>query len=376
MLLHAKGPSKWQYDTSAGHSFGFSREGFPITATKTDGHLKLISPEGKSVRFDFSFVGGSASLSLNKKRLNLGPFSFSGSIEKMWSTGLGNILIGAGFGGSELAATDFEGFCVAQEISGAFGFGGSATIFAMGIPLTKVPLTILSETGLLGAAPDLPGGSLLLNAVAGPLGGWLVKKAIHAGHMAPKAIVRAFGTSSGWQAGLSGSQSVGLVTLPSMLNRILRPAAAILEVPPSPEGVSIRSKSSAQVELVILGDALFKFDDDQFKTESTKDPPSTAAEIDATRRALDHIGEVIRGKAPRRIAVVGHTDIIEHTPGWNQKLSERRANTMRQWLIRNTLMDPAKVDTYGEAATKPVADNATKEGRAKNRRVVLELFYG
>jgi outer membrane protein OmpA-like peptidoglycan-associated protein/outer membrane protein W len=67
--------------------------------------------------------------------------------------------------------------------------------------------------------------------------------------------------------------------------------------------------------------------------------------------------------------IEGHTDSIG-TAEYNQKLSERRAETVRQYLIGKGVGDERmKAAGYGE--TKPIADNATAEGRAENRRVVM-----
>jgi outer membrane protein OmpA-like peptidoglycan-associated protein len=72
-----------------------------------------------------------------------------------------------------------------------------------------------------------------------------------------------------------------------------------------------------------------------------------------------------------RIEVAGHTDSVGND-AYNQLLSERRANTVRDFLIsRGVPADRLTVKGYGE--TDPIADNSTEEGRAKNRRVGLRI---
>ena len=67
--------------------------------------------------------------------------------------------------------------------------------------------------------------------------------------------------------------------------------------------------------------------------------------------------------------IEGHTDSIG-SDAYNQKLSERRAATVREYLIAQGIAESRMAPTgFGES--QPVADNKTAEGRAENRRVVL-----
>jgi outer membrane protein OmpA-like peptidoglycan-associated protein len=74
------------------------------------------------------------------------------------------------------------------------------------------------------------------------------------------------------------------------------------------------------------------------------------------------------------IIIAGNTDNQKLAKGAkfadNQQLSLARAQAVRDFLVREG-MDPAKLQVQGFGDTKPIADNATKEGRAKNRRVDL-----
>jgi OmpA-OmpF porin, OOP family len=70
-----------------------------------------------------------------------------------------------------------------------------------------------------------------------------------------------------------------------------------------------------------------------------------------------------------KLRVEGHTDNVGN-PDANQKLSEARAMSVAQWLIRHGVNCKRLVPIgYGE--TKPVADNTTDAGRAQNRRTVF-----
>ncbi|MDD0973465.1 OmpA family protein [Pseudomonas fontis] len=72
-----------------------------------------------------------------------------------------------------------------------------------------------------------------------------------------------------------------------------------------------------------------------------------------------------------RIKVVGHTD-SKGTDAYNQALSERRANSVAEYLISQGL-SAQKVTSQGKGESEPVADNETDAGRAQNRRVDLHL---
>jgi len=67
-------------------------------------------------------------------------------------------------------------------------------------------------------------------------------------------------------------------------------------------------------------------------------------------------------------AIGGHTDNIA-SAAYNQKLSEKRATSVRQYLIDKFGIDGSRITATGYGLTKPIAGNDTEEGRQKNRRV-------
>jgi len=71
------------------------------------------------------------------------------------------------------------------------------------------------------------------------------------------------------------------------------------------------------------------------------------------------------------IVIEGHTD-SKGAAKYNQQLSLKRANAVAQLLI-NAGFDPKTIKVVGQGEATPVADNATPQGRAKNRRVVVKL---
>jgi outer membrane protein OmpA-like peptidoglycan-associated protein len=87
---------------------------------------------------------------------------------------------------------------------------------------------------------------------------------------------------------------------------------------------------------------------------------------------LDEIVATIKRRPEiRSVRVEGHTDSYGSDP-YNQKLSENRARSVQNYLVSHGV--PAeKVSSVGMGESKPVADNATKEGRSQNRRVEFHL---
>jgi OOP family OmpA-OmpF porin len=72
---------------------------------------------------------------------------------------------------------------------------------------------------------------------------------------------------------------------------------------------------------------------------------------------------------PKTTAVIeGHTDNVGSAE-YNQKLSQARANSVRQYLIDNFGIKASRLSAIGYGLTKPIASNDTEEGRQKNRRV-------
>ena len=72
---------------------------------------------------------------------------------------------------------------------------------------------------------------------------------------------------------------------------------------------------------------------------------------------------------PNTTAVIeGHTDNV-FTAEYNQKLSQDRADSVRQYLISNFGIKASRLTSVGYGLTRPITSNNTEEGRQKNRRV-------
>jgi OOP family OmpA-OmpF porin len=104
-------------------------------------------------------------------------------------------------------------------------------------------------------------------------------------------------------------------------------------------------------------DAFFDFD------KSVLKPEGKAKLDDLTSKVKDINLEVI--------IAVGHTDAIGGDT-YNQKLSVRRSEAVKAYLVSKGI-EKNRVYTEGKGEKQPVADNKTKEGQAKNRRVEIEV---
>jgi outer membrane protein OmpA-like peptidoglycan-associated protein len=96
------------------------------------------------------------------------------------------------------------------------------------------------------------------------------------------------------------------------------------------------------------------------------------------RPILERAGRILRQTPTvRKVELAGHTDPRPiKTPEFpsNRELSQARAEAVRQDLIDNYGIDPARLTAKGYADTQPVATNATEEGMAKNRRTELRII--
>ncbi len=93
-----------------------------------------------------------------------------------------------------------------------------------------------------------------------------------------------------------------------------------------------------------------------------------------SKQELDAIGAVLAQCVDMKIEIAGHTD-SQGSDASNLKLSEARAATVREYILKN--FPQCKSELYfakGYGETTPVADNATAEGRAQNRRVEFTII--
>lgn len=147
-----------------------------------------------------------------------------------------------------------------------------------------------------------------------------------------------------WQAGVGMGLNFGGKPAPVVAQAEPAPAPA---PQPEPEYQNVR------VEL----DVKFDFDRDTIRPEFRQD--------------IQSLAEFMRTYPSVSTTVEGHTDSVG-SDAYNQNLSERRANAVRQALISEGV-DSSRVNAVGHGEARPIADNSTADGRAMNRRVEAEV---
>ena len=121
-------------------------------------------------------------------------------------------------------------------------------------------------------------------------------------------------------------------------------------------------ETDTEVRIDLAADVLFDFDKADIRA--------------AASDALKNVARVIREKARGSVRIEGHTD-AKGTEAYNQKLSDRRAESVKKWLVEKEGLKDIPFLTSGYGAKRPVAPNTKTdgsddpEGRQKNRRVVI-----
>jgi OOP family OmpA-OmpF porin len=135
------------------------------------------------------------------------------------------------------------------------------------------------------------------------------------------------------------------------------------QCPDTPRGTPVRPDGCPKVkklftpekQSLILEGVFFEFDEAILKSISEE--------------TLDRVAQSMLDWPEVRVEVAGHTD-WDGPDEYNENLSLRRAQSVKDYLVSKGVAEGRlKVSGYGES--RPVADNSTKEGRAKNRRVEL-----
>lgn len=119
-----------------------------------------------------------------------------------------------------------------------------------------------------------------------------------------------------------------------------------------------------EIRIELSADVLFDFDKHELKPEAFV--------------SLGKVAEVLRASPDAPVSIEGHTD-GKGTDAYNQPLSERRAQSVRAWLVEHGGVSGAKITAKGWGKTRPVAPNTRPdgsddpEGRKKNRRVEVTV---
>ena len=131
-----------------------------------------------------------------------------------------------------------------------------------------------------------------------------------------------------------------------------KPAAAA--APAKPASAAPRPTTE---KVTLAADALFDFDKAVIKSDA--------------KAKLDDLVAKLKAINLEVIIAIGHTDSVG-SAAYNQKLSLKRAEAVKAFIISKGI-EPNRVYTEGKGEKQPIADNKTKAGRAKNRRVEIEV---
>ena len=144
---------------------------------------------------------------------------------------------------------------------------------------------------------------------------------------------------------------------PDLVPKKAEPAPAPVVTPPAPAPMPKHEVKPVVEKVTMAAETNFDFDKAVLKPEG--------------KSRLDDLVGKLKAVNLEVIIAIGHTDSIG-TKAYNQKLSVRRANAVKAYLVSKGI-EANRIYTEGKGETQPIADNKTKEGRAKNRRVEIEV---
>jgi len=123
------------------------------------------------------------------------------------------------------------------------------------------------------------------------------------------------------------------------------------------EGVNVQRTSPDELKVTVKNDVLFDFNSTALRSVS--------------KESLREMANVFEKYPDTTIRVEGHTDSIG-TNAYNQRLSERRASSVSNYL-ENLGVRSSRIDTIGYGESQPRASNSTASGRQLNRRVEIHI---
>jgi OOP family OmpA-OmpF porin len=129
----------------------------------------------------------------------------------------------------------------------------------------------------------------------------------------------------------------------------------VVVAPPAPTPPVAPAPPPVRRELLTLRGNVFEFDKSNL----------TAGARDTLQRAVT----LLKENPNANVEIIGHTD-SKGSDEYNQKLSERRANSVRDFLVLQGIA-ASRITTIGKGESEPAESNATAKGRAINRRVVI-----
>ena len=148
-----------------------------------------------------------------------------------------------------------------------------------------------------------------------------------------------------------------LVPVPQIVAQPKDQPKIVIPVPAPP--APIPSTTKVFTKITMQAETLFDFDKSVIKPEGRKILDGFITSLNGTQAKYD------------TMIVIGHTDSIG-SDAYNMRLGQRRAESVKAYLISKGI-EANKIRTQSKGEKEPIADNRTAAGRAKNRRVVVEV---
>lgn len=152
------------------------------------------------------------------------------------------------------------------------------------------------------------------------------------------------------------------------------PAPVAAALAPKPEGDTDKDGVDDAIDKCPKTPHAYKVDPDgcpvhvtlhlNFAFDSSVLPASSKSDVEKLTR-------VLKENLPAKVIIIGHTDHTG-TDEYNQKLSERRATSLGKRLVENGI-ESERIHTSGKGEKEPIATNSTREGRAENRRIEVDI---
>jgi outer membrane protein OmpA-like peptidoglycan-associated protein/Tol biopolymer transport system component len=126
-----------------------------------------------------------------------------------------------------------------------------------------------------------------------------------------------------------------------------------------PYALTVELKKIKEGSAIVLQNIFFDLDKDEMKIESLPE--------------LKELASFLETNPDLRIEISGHTD-NQGTADYNEDLSQRRANAVKNYLVNQLGISADRLETKGYGAAQPIASNEAEEGRAKNRRTEFKVL--